>query len=217
MNEIRVTLRGNAATEPKQVRFPDGNTLTSFRLASTARRYDGQTQEWVDQGTTYVNVTCRKAMAANAAASVHKGQPLLVTGRLWERHWTKEERSGRSLELQAEGLGHDLTYGTAEFARLVRAERRGGAPIDVSGLEVVDDHGGGADSDRSGRDAGDGRDRDGREGRDGRVEVVDGTEVMDARDHGVDHGVDGGVGSAENGAENNGSGPGRRRDLTATG
>jgi single-strand DNA-binding protein len=134
MNEIQVTLRGNVASEPRHVRFDDGNSLTSFRLASTVRRYDRERQEWVDRGTTYVNVTCRKAMAVNAASSVHKGQPMVVTGKLTERYWSANGRSGQTLEIHAEGLGHDLSYGTAEFARIARAERR---PIDVTGLPVL--------------------------------------------------------------------------------
>lgn len=163
MNEIQVTLRGNVATEPRHVRFDDGNTLTSFRLASTVRRYDRDRQEWVDRGTTYVNVTCRRAMATNAAASVHKGHPLVVTGKLTERFWSANGRTGQTLEIQADGLGHDLSYGTSQFARIVRAERIA-APVDVSDLEVVDDS-----------EADDGLDRGDVDG----CEVVDGTEMMD--------------------------------------
>jgi single-strand DNA-binding protein len=163
MNEIQVTLRGNVASEPRHVRFDDGNSLTSFRLASTVRRYDRDRQEWVDRGTTFVNVTCRKAMAANAATSVHKGQPMVVTGKLTERFWSANGRSGQTLEIHAEGLGHDLSYGTAEFARIVRAERR---PTDVSGFPVIEEM---TDSDGviHGREPGDD------------VDVVDGSEVMD--------------------------------------
>jgi single-strand DNA-binding protein len=137
MNEIQVTLRGNVATEPRHVRFDDGSTLTSFRLASTARRYDWERREWVDRGTTFVNVICRRAMANNAASSVRKGQPLLVTGRLTERHWSSNERTGHTLEIQAVGLGHDLSFGTSQFSRIVQAERVR-PPIDVSGLSEAE-------------------------------------------------------------------------------
>jgi single-strand DNA-binding protein len=164
MNEIQVTLRGNVATEPRHVRFDDGNTVTSFRLASTVRRYDRGLQEWVDRGTTYVNVNCRRAMAANAATSVRKGQPLVVTGKLTERYWSANGRSGQTLEIQAEGLGHDLSYGTSQFARIVRAERITSL-TDVSDLPVLDEP----------HDADEGLDRGDVEG----CEVVDGTELMD--------------------------------------
>jgi single-strand DNA-binding protein len=123
MNDIHVTLRGNVATEPRQMRFDDGNLVTSFRVASNARRFDRDQQAWVDRGTTYVNVSCRRSMALNAAVSVRKGQPIVVTGRLRERFWSANGRTGQSLEIQAETLGHDLSFGTTEFVRIVRAER----------------------------------------------------------------------------------------------
>ena len=163
MNDIHVTLRGNIATEPRQMRFDDGNALTSFRLASNSRRFDRERQVWVDRGTTYVNVSCRRAMALNAGASLHKGQPVVVTGRLWERFWSSNGRSGTSLEVIAETLGHDLSFGTTEFARVIRTQRvdhsteqseqkmaymviadaeaegLGRRPTDVTGLPVLDD------------------------------------------------------------------------------
>jgi single-strand DNA-binding protein len=122
MNEIQVTIRGNITSEPRQVRFDDGNIVTSFRVASNARRYDGQTRQWVNAGTTFVNVNCRRGMAVNVANSLSKGQPVLVTGKLRERAWEKDGRSGRSLEIEADGLGHDLAWGTSEFTRVVRVE-----------------------------------------------------------------------------------------------
>jgi single-strand DNA-binding protein len=123
VNDIHVTLRGNVASEPRQMRFDDGGTVTSFRLASNSRRYDRVRREWVDRGTTYVSVTCRRAMALNAAASLLKGQPVVVTGRLRERFWSSNGRSGQTLEVDAETLGHDLSFGTTQFVRIVRAER----------------------------------------------------------------------------------------------
>jgi single-strand DNA-binding protein len=162
MNDIHVTLRGNIATEPRQMRFDDGNALTSFRLASNSRRFDRERQVWVDRAT-YVNVTCRRAMALNAGASLHKGQPVVVTGRLWERFWSSNGRSGTTLEVIAETLGHDLSFGTTEFARVIRTQRVGHAsdrsedeiaamvdtdaeneglvrrPTDVTGLTVLED------------------------------------------------------------------------------
>ncbi len=123
MNEIQVTVRGNVTSEPRQVRFDDGNIVTSFRLASTARRFDSQSREWIDAGTTFLNVNCRKWMASNAASSLSKGQPVIVTGKLRERAWEKNGRSGHSLEIEADGLGHDLAKGISQFSRVVRSEQ----------------------------------------------------------------------------------------------
>ena len=159
MNDIHVTLRGNVASELKQMCFDDGNTVTSFRMASNARRYDRDRREWIDKGTTFVRVTCRRAMALNAAESLRKGQPVVVTGRLRERSWSANGRTGQSLEVEAETLGHDLSFGTTRFARSSRvesgqtsesaelayllakdAEREAAdRPVDLTGLIVLDD------------------------------------------------------------------------------
>ena len=122
MNEIQVTVRGNVATEPKHLRFDDGNTLTTFRLASNERVLDRERNEWIERATTYVTVNCRRALASNVANSVRKGQPVMVTGRLRERFWTSNERSGQTLVVEAATLGHDLTYGATEFVRIARVE-----------------------------------------------------------------------------------------------
>jgi single-strand DNA-binding protein len=123
MNEIQVTIRGNVTSDPRQIQFDDGNILTSFRLASNSRRYDAQSREWLSTGTTFVNVNCRRGLATNVARSLVKGQPVIVTGKLRERAWESNGRSGRSLEVEADGLGHDLAWGTSHFARVVRAEQ----------------------------------------------------------------------------------------------
>lgn len=160
MNEIQVTVRGNVATEPRQVRFDDGNVLTSFRVASNARYFDRERQEWIVRGTTYLTVICRKSLAVNVAGCVRKGQPIVAAGRLRDRAWTTTEGERRtSVEIDADTLGHDLSYGTTDFVRVVRAERvrtaeeqaedeladrvardaQDGSAVDVSALHVLDD------------------------------------------------------------------------------
>ncbi len=123
MNDIQVVLRGNVASDLRSVTFDDGSRLTSFRLASTSSWYDRERRTWVDRRTTYVSVNCRRVLASNALSSLHKGHPVVITGRLWERSWVKEERSGRTLEVEAETIGHDLTFGLSAFTRVVRAGR----------------------------------------------------------------------------------------------
>ena len=43
----------------------------------------------------------------------------MVTGKLRVRDWDNGERAGTSVEVEAEALGHDLTWGTAVFTRTV--------------------------------------------------------------------------------------------------
>jgi single-strand DNA-binding protein len=91
--------------------------VASFRLAHTPRvRRNG---EWGDAPTTWITVTCFRALAENVTASLHKGQPVLVAGRLRTNVWTKDGVTYERLTLEASTVGHDLTRGTATFFRTV--------------------------------------------------------------------------------------------------
>jgi single-strand DNA-binding protein len=52
-----VTVIGNVVDSPRLVRLENGR-VTNFRMASTARRYDTRSQEFVDSGTFWVDVEC---------------------------------------------------------------------------------------------------------------------------------------------------------------
>jgi single-strand DNA-binding protein len=89
--------------------------VASFRLAHTPRvRRNG---EWADAPTTWITVTCFRALAENVKASLHKGHPVLVAGRLRTNVWTKDGVTYERLTLEATTVGHDLTRGTATFFR----------------------------------------------------------------------------------------------------
>ncbi len=112
-----ITLSGFVATAPRHLVTGEGLPITSFRLASTQRRYDRRTGEWVDGETNWYTVTGFRQLALHTAASVAKGDRVIVTGRLRIRDWSSGERSGTTIEVEAEALGHDLAWGTAVFTR----------------------------------------------------------------------------------------------------
>lgn len=114
-----ITVRGFVATDPTTRTTGSGLAVGNFRLASTDRRFDREQQAWVDGATNWFTVNMFRQLSTNAAASLSKGQPVLVTGRLKVRQWQSEERSGTSVEIEAETIGHDLTLGTAFFNRSV--------------------------------------------------------------------------------------------------
>lgn len=116
MSEMSVTVSGNVATEPKHVIGSTGKPRTTFRLAATARKRQGD-GSYVDGATSFVNVTCFDTLALNAAACVLKGQPVVITGALTMRDWEADGRTGREADLVARTLGHDLRWGRATFAR----------------------------------------------------------------------------------------------------
>ena len=113
------TVSGLVATTPRHLVTQEGLPITSFRLASSKRRFDKTKKIWVEGDTNWFTITSFRQLAINSAASISKGDRIVVSGRLKVRDWDNGERSGTSVEVDADSLGHDLVWGTAEFSRTV--------------------------------------------------------------------------------------------------
>ena len=114
-----ITVAGLVATTPRHLITADGVAITSFRLASSSRRFDRALSKWVDGETNWYTVTAFRQLAVNAAGSINKGDRIFAQGVLRVRDWDNGERSGTSVELEAEAMGHDLTWGNSVFTRTV--------------------------------------------------------------------------------------------------
>ena len=118
MNETMVTLVGHVATEPALRITTGGARVTSFRLASTERRFDKGVNDWRDAYTTFFTVTTWRTMAENVATSVKKGQPVVVYGRLRDSSYEAKDGGWRTvLEVEAFALGQDLSRGVSAFTK----------------------------------------------------------------------------------------------------
>ena len=140
MNDTVMTVVGNVVDAPRMRLTKNGHAVTNFRIASTSRRYDREQERYVDNATLFVNVTCWRAMAENAAQSLHKGQPVVVTGRYYSREYVVNEVARVAYELEASAVGHDLSRGTSEFTKVVRP-RAVQVEVDASGMPAdASDH-----------------------------------------------------------------------------
>ncbi|WAB80856.1 single-stranded DNA-binding protein [Microcella daejeonensis] len=131
-----ITLTGLVATSPRHIVTTEGLAITSFRLASNQRRFDRTEGKWLDGDTNWYTVTAFRQLGTHVASSVQKGDRVLVTGRVRIRDWTSEEKSGTSIEIDAEAIGHDLTWGRATFTLSVVGARRpqeGAAEVESDG------------------------------------------------------------------------------------
>lgn len=121
MREIRTTLQGNATGDP-QPREGKGQFTAILRMAVTPSYYDSEKGAFGDRKTEFITVFARNNLARNVLTSVIKGQPLVVTGRLPSSEWTGDDGMVRhSLTMNAEAVGHDLTFGKAVFTRPLKA------------------------------------------------------------------------------------------------
>ncbi len=112
-----ISLTGLVATTPKHIVTANGLSITSFRFASTQRRYDRGEQKWVDGDTNWYSVSAFRQLAINVATSVQKGQRVVITGRLRVREWSTDAGHGINVEIDADAVGHDLSWGTTVFTR----------------------------------------------------------------------------------------------------
>lgn len=115
-----VTVAGLVATPIKHTVTAEGLEISSFRLASTSRRYDGASKAWVDGETNWFTVTAFRHVAANVHASLDKGHRVVVAGRLRVREWRNGEQLGRDVEVVADAIGPDLAWGRAQYTRTPR-------------------------------------------------------------------------------------------------
>lgn len=124
------TLTGTVATDPRHVTTNSGLDIVHFRLASPQRRYDRAKDTWVETETNWYTVTAFRQLATNIASSVLRGQRIVVSGRIRVRSWENGEKSGTTVEIEADAVGHDLSWGTSIYRKSVHS----GAP---SGDAVV--------------------------------------------------------------------------------
>lgn len=115
-----ITLTGLVGTEPRVFTSPTGLAVTSFRLATSQRVRDRVTGTWRDLGSNWYSVSSFRSLAEHVAQSVHKGDRVIVTGRLRVTSWSNGGREGTNIEVEADAIGHDLGWGSSTF---VRAER----------------------------------------------------------------------------------------------
>jgi single-strand DNA-binding protein len=114
--EALVQMTGHVGTE---VEIRGGGAVSAFRLASTPR-VKGKGGEYGDGNTTWIDVSCFRTLAAHVAASVRKGDPVIVIGKLRTSVWEKDGQTRERLVLEADIIGHDLNRGTAMFRRTPR-------------------------------------------------------------------------------------------------
>ncbi|KAJ1684020.1 hypothetical protein LUZ63_020760 [Rhynchospora breviuscula] len=132
MNDTWVTLQGWAGSDVER-KEAGGVPLATFRIGSTPRHQkDG---EWVDGTTAWFTVNAWRALARNVADSVHRGDPLVVHGRLRADVWEREgQPASVRWVVEAATVGHDLSRGVSGFQRAVRRDRAAqGEPVAPDG------------------------------------------------------------------------------------
>jgi single-strand DNA-binding protein len=112
-----ITITGNVVTTPSRRRTDSGVSVTTFRVASTERRFVKQSGLWADGDSLFVRVNCWRDLADNVDRCVAKGDPVVVTGRLYTREYELDGQRRSSFEVEADAVGLNLAKGTCAFSR----------------------------------------------------------------------------------------------------
>jgi single-strand DNA-binding protein len=134
MNEPFVTFQGWVGNDVVHRNTKQGS-VANFRVGCTPRFKRAGVDEWEDGPTSWFSVSCWRALADNVRDSIRKGDPVVVHGRLNTDVWKREDgQTSTTYVVVAQHVGHDLSRGTARFARSSRSERVG--PVDETEVEV---------------------------------------------------------------------------------
>jgi single-strand DNA-binding protein len=119
MFDTYITVVGTVLTRPDWKLLTKTNSVVaSFRVASNSRRYDRNSEQWVDGPSLRVRVNCWRNLADGVKNSIGVGDPVVVYGRIATRDWKNEDGEARiAYEVEAVTVGHDLSRGMAEFQR----------------------------------------------------------------------------------------------------
>ncbi len=125
--ETVITVVGNLVDDPELRFTPSGAAVANFRIASTPRTFDKQSNEWKDGDSLFLSCAVWRQAAENVAESLQKGMRVVVTGRLKSRQYETREGEKRTVfEIDVEEVGPSLKYATAKVTRASRSGGGGG-------------------------------------------------------------------------------------------
>ncbi|MFG1805377.1 single-stranded DNA-binding protein [Streptomyces sp. NPDC049040] len=125
--ETVITVVGNLVDDPELRFTPSGAAVAKFRVASTPRTFDRQTNEWKDGESLFLTCSVWRQAAENVAESLQRGMRVIVQGRLKQRSYEDREGVKRTVyELDVDEVGASLRSATAKVTKTSGGGGRGG-------------------------------------------------------------------------------------------
>ena len=122
-----ITVVGNLVADPELRFTPSGQPVATFRVASTPRIMDRQTNEWKDGDSLFLTCNVWRQAAENVAESLQRGMRVIVTGRLKQRNYETKEGEKRTVyEVEVDDVGPSLRNASAKVNRASRGGGEGG-------------------------------------------------------------------------------------------
>jgi single-strand DNA-binding protein len=126
--ETTTTVVGNLTDDPELHHTPVG-PVVSFTVAAAARVLDRTSGEWKDGDPLFLRCSLWHTPAEHAAASLHRGARVIVTGRLRQRSFETPGGEKRTvIELAADEVGASLRFGPTRVRLPLRDASNGATP-----------------------------------------------------------------------------------------
>lgn len=122
--ETVITVIGNLVDDPELRFLPNGTPVAKFRIASTPRHFDKQSNEWKDAESLFLTCSIFRQAAENVAESLHRGARVIVQGRLKQRSYEKDGVKRTIYELDVEEVGASLKNATATVTKTTGNSQR---------------------------------------------------------------------------------------------
>ena len=117
MSDSTVTIVGSLTRDP-ELRFSAAGRASCTFAVAVNRRYQ-QNGEWQEE-VSFLDVIAWGELAENVAASLTKGNRVIVSGRLEQRTWEKDGEKRSKVQIVADEIGPSLRWARAEVERIQR-------------------------------------------------------------------------------------------------
>ncbi|KIH73014.1 single-stranded DNA-binding protein [Corynebacterium glutamicum] len=123
IGDTPITVVGNLVASPELRFTPSGAAVADFRIASTPKVFNRQSNQWEDGEPLFLKVNVWRKQAENVAESLEKGMQAIVVGKLQQRQYeTREGEKRSSYEILADYVGPALTFAYANVVRNPREQ-----------------------------------------------------------------------------------------------
>lgn len=116
-----VTIAGNVTRDPELRFTPNGAAVASFSVAVNRRWRNAQSGEYEEQ-TSFFDITAWKDLAQNLADSIHKGDRVVVMGRIEQRSWEDADSGDKrsKIEVVADDVAVSMRWATTAITKVAR-------------------------------------------------------------------------------------------------
>ncbi|MFG2540616.1 single-stranded DNA-binding protein [Streptomyces sp. NPDC048511] len=123
--ETVITICGNLVDDPQLSYTPSGAAVAKFRVASTPRVFDKQSNEWKDGEGLFLTCSVWRQPAEHVAESLTRGMRVIVQGQLKQRSYEKDGQKHTVYELDVHEVGPSLKSATAKVTKVKGGQGQG--------------------------------------------------------------------------------------------